>query len=111
HSQLTFVTDFVWLPVWLKGREECALARECCCPVKNVFGWRSSFSWMDCGFWQQRWQEVVAITTIPLKKKPTQALSCYHPFLHISRNWTSSEIKPGDDLNKHDECGQRKWLL
>ncbi|KFP03089.1 hypothetical protein N300_07330, partial [Calypte anna] len=51
-----------------KGREGCALARECCFPLKNVFGWRSSFSWMDCGFWQQRWQEAVAITTIPLKE-------------------------------------------
>ncbi|KGL87874.1 hypothetical protein N301_04822, partial [Charadrius vociferus] len=96
HSQLTFVTDFVWLPVCQKGREECAPARECCCPLKNVFGWSSSFSWMDCGFWQQRWQEAVAITTIPLKKK---------------KNLTSSENKPGDDLNKHYECSQRKWLL
>ncbi|KFV95400.1 hypothetical protein N327_04529, partial [Fulmarus glacialis] len=109
HSQLTFVTDFVWLPVCQKGREECALARECCCPLKNVFGLRSSFSWMDCGFWQQRWQEAVAITTLTLKKK--KALSRYHPLLHISRNLTGSENKPGDDLNKHYECGQRKWLL
>ncbi|KFP17706.1 hypothetical protein Z169_10923, partial [Egretta garzetta] len=90
--------DFVWLPVCQKGREECALARECCCPLKNVFGWRSSFSWLDCGFWQQRWQEAVAITTIPLKKK-------------VFKNLTSSENKPGDDLNKHYECDQRKWLL
>ncbi|KFW69801.1 hypothetical protein AS28_02489, partial [Pygoscelis adeliae] len=98
HSELTFVTDFVWLPVCQKGREECALARECCCPLKNVFGWRSSFSWMDCGFWQQRWQEAVAITTIPLKKKGF-------------KNLTSSENKPGDDLNKRYEYSQRKWLL
>ncbi|KFO58767.1 hypothetical protein N302_12573, partial [Corvus brachyrhynchos] len=81
--------------VWQKRKEECAPARECYCPLKNAFGWRSSFSWMDCGFWQQRWQEAVAITTIPLKKK---------------RNLTSSESKPGDDLNTHYECSQRKWL-
>ncbi|KFM09963.1 hypothetical protein AS27_04805, partial [Aptenodytes forsteri] len=99
HSELTFVTDFVWLPVCQKGREECALARECCCPLKNVFGWRSSFSWMDCGFWQQRWQEAVAITTIQLKKKKG------------FKNLTSSENKPGDDLNKCYEYSQRKWLL
>ncbi|KFV45631.1 hypothetical protein N328_00556, partial [Gavia stellata] len=97
HSQLTFVTDFVWLPVCQKGREECALARECCCPLKNVFGWRSSFSWMDCGFWQERWQEAVAITTIPLKKRGF-------------KNLTSSANKPGGDLNKHYECSQRKCL-
>ncbi|KFO09456.1 hypothetical protein N312_10345, partial [Balearica regulorum gibbericeps] len=87
---------FVWLPICQKGREECTPARECCCPPKNVFGWKSSFSWMDCGFWQQRWQEEVAITTIPSKKK---------------KNMTSSENKPGDDLNKHYECGQGRWLL
>ncbi|KFP70191.1 hypothetical protein N310_01928, partial [Acanthisitta chloris] len=93
HSQLTFVIDFVWLPVCQKGREEHAPARECCCPLKNVFGWRSSFSWMDCGFWQQKWQEAVAITTTPFKK---------------GINLTSSENKPGDDLNMHYECSQRK---
>ena len=38
-------------------------------------------------------------------------LGCYHPLLHISRKLTSSENKPGDDLNKHYEWGQRKWLL
>ncbi|KFQ50056.1 hypothetical protein N333_10995, partial [Nestor notabilis] len=104
HSQLTFVTNFVWLPVCQKGKEECALARECCCPLKNVFGWRSSFSWKDCGFWQQRWQEAVAITTIPLRIIIKKYIK------KGFKNLTSSENKLGDDLNKYYECSQRKWL-
>ncbi|KFV77618.1 hypothetical protein N308_11348, partial [Struthio camelus australis] len=88
---------FVGLPTCHKGMEECAPARECCCPLKNVFGWRSSFSWTDCGFWQQRWQEAVTITTIPLKKK--------------KKNLSSFKNKPRGDLSKYYECSQRKWLL
>ncbi|KGL77844.1 hypothetical protein N309_14700, partial [Tinamus guttatus] len=67
-SLSSHLLQIVWLPVCQKRMEEHAPARDCCCPLKYVFGWRSSFSWMDCGFWQERSQEAVAITTIQLKE-------------------------------------------
>lgn len=42
---------------------------------------------------------------------PPQSTRSLHAPLHIFRNLTSSENKPGDDLNEHYECSQRKWLL
>lgn len=49
HSQLTFVADFVWLPICQKGKEECALARESCCPLKKCV-WMEELFFMD-GLW------------------------------------------------------------